>query len=75
MYVDLAGVVDLVAERQRLAKEIAKVDEAIAFVAGKLARPEFVERAPGEIVERERTRLAEQRARLGEARGEPALDR
>ena len=63
VYVDLAGVVDLVAERQRLGKEIAKVDEAIAFVTQKLARPDFVERAPEEIVERERTRLAEQRAR------------
>ena len=63
VYVDLAGVVDLVAERQRLAKEIAKVDEAIAFVTQKLARPDFVERAPEEIVERERTRLAELRAR------------
>ena len=31
VYVDLAGVVDLAAERQRLAKEIAKVDETIAF--------------------------------------------
>ncbi len=63
VYVDLAGVVDLVAERERLAKEIARVDEAIAFVTQKLARPEFVERAPEEIVERERARLAEQRAR------------
>jgi valyl-tRNA synthetase len=62
VYVDLAGVVDLVAEQQRVAKEIAKVDEAIAFVTQKLARPEFVERAPEEIVERERARLAEHRA-------------
>jgi valyl-tRNA synthetase len=64
IYVDLAGVVDLVAERQRLDKEVAKVEEAIAFVSGKLARPEFVERAPAEIVERERARLAEHRALL-----------
>jgi valyl-tRNA synthetase len=64
VYVDLAGVVDLVAERQRLDKEVAKVQEAIAFVGGKLARPEFVERAPAEIVERERARLAEHRALL-----------
>jgi valyl-tRNA synthetase len=62
VYVDLAGVVDLVAERQRLAREIAKVDAAIAVASQKLARPEFVERAPQEIVERERARLAEQRA-------------
>ena len=63
VYVDLADVVDLAAERQRLAKEIARVEEAIAFATQKLARPEFVERAPEEIVERERAKLAEQRAR------------
>jgi valyl-tRNA synthetase len=65
VYVDLAGVVDLVAERQRLDKEMARIEETIAFVTQKLARSDFVERAPAEIVERERTRLAEQRALLG----------
>jgi valyl-tRNA synthetase len=62
VYVDLTGVVDLVAERQRLTREMARLDETLAFLAGKLARPEFVDRAPAEIVERERTRLAEARA-------------
>jgi valyl-tRNA synthetase len=62
VYVDLTGVVDLVAERQRLTKEMARLDETLAFLTGKLARPDFVERAPAEIVERERTRLAEARA-------------
>jgi valyl-tRNA synthetase len=62
VYVDLTGVVDLVAERQRLTKEMARLDETLAFLTGKLARPDFVERAPAEIVERERTRLAEGRA-------------
>ena len=33
----------------------------IAFLEGKLGRPEFVARAPAEVVERERGRLAEQR--------------
>jgi valyl-tRNA synthetase len=60
IYVDLAGIVDVAAERQRLEKEIRKADESIAFLRAKLARPEFVERAPAEIVERERVRLAEQ---------------
>ncbi len=62
VYVDLTGVVDLVAERQRLTKEMARLDETLAFLAGKLARADFVERAPAEIVERERTRLADARA-------------
>jgi valyl-tRNA synthetase len=61
LYVDLAGVVDLAAERARLEKEIARADEAVAFIEGKLARPEFVERAPAAVVEKERERLAEQR--------------
>ncbi|MGH7275808.1 MAG: valine--tRNA ligase [Candidatus Rokuibacteriota bacterium] len=60
IYVDLAGIVDLPSERQRLEKEIRKVAETVDFLTAKLARPEFVERAPAEIVERERARLTEQ---------------
>jgi len=62
LYVDLAGVVDLAAERQRIDKEIERVDEKIEFSEGKLARPEFAERAPAEIVVRERERLTELKA-------------
>jgi valyl-tRNA synthetase len=70
IFVPLAGIVDLAAERQRLAKEIKKAETDIAFLEGKLARPEFVARAPAEVVERERARLDEQRglrAKLGES--------
>ena len=59
--VRLEGVVDFDAERQRLRKEIEKARKEIAFLDGKLGRPEFVERAPAEVVERERARLTEQR--------------
>ena len=58
IYVELAGVVDLAAERQRLQKQIARVTESVEFLTAKLARPEFVGRAPAEIVTRERERLA-----------------
>jgi valyl-tRNA synthetase len=61
VFVHLAGVVDLGAEKNRLLKEIDRADKEIAFLEGKLARPEFVERAPAEVVERERSRLVEQR--------------
>ncbi|MBI3629170.1 MAG: valine--tRNA ligase [Candidatus Rokubacteria bacterium] len=70
VFVHLAGVVDLAAERQRLAKELKKAEDEIRFLDGKLARPEFVERAPAEVVERERGRLEEQRrlrAKLGDS--------
>ena len=51
IYVELEGLVDLAAERQRLDKEIKRTAEEIAFTRGKLARPDFTERAPAEIVE------------------------
>jgi valyl-tRNA synthetase len=62
LYVDLTDVVDLAAERQRIEKEIAKVVERVDFLKGKLAKPDFAERAPAEIVARERERLVEQEA-------------
>ncbi|HLF48686.1 MAG TPA: valine--tRNA ligase [Methylomirabilota bacterium] len=61
VFVHLEGVVDLGAERGRVLKEIEKAKKEIAFLEGKLARRDFVERAPAEVVERERTRLVEQR--------------
>ena len=61
VYVELAGIVDVAAERQRLEKEIRKAGETIAFLEGKLARPDFVEKAPPEVVERERGRLEAER--------------
>jgi valyl-tRNA synthetase len=54
-------VVDIDAERQRLRKEVERARKEIAFLEGKLGRADFVERAPAEVVERERMRLAEQR--------------
>jgi valyl-tRNA synthetase len=65
IYVQLEGLVDLAAERQRLEKEIRRVDDAIAFTRAKLARPDFTERAPTEIVDKEREKLTEQETLRG----------
>ena len=62
LYVELEGLVDLAVERQRLEKEIGRTTDVIAFTRGKLARPDFTERAPAEIVEKEREKLTEQEA-------------
>jgi valyl-tRNA synthetase len=62
IYVELEGLVDLAAERQRLEKEIKRATEAIAFTRAKLARADFSERAQAEIVDKERDKLAEQEA-------------
>jgi valyl-tRNA synthetase len=61
VFVSLAGVVDLAAERNRVLRELERANKEIGFLEGKLGRAEFVERAPAEVVERERARLTEQR--------------
>ena len=60
VFVHLQGVVDVGAERARLQKEIDKARKETSFLEGKLGRPDFVERAPAEVVARDRERLAEQ---------------
>jgi valyl-tRNA synthetase len=50
----LKGVIDLVAEKARLDKEIAKADADIKRVDAKLSNEKFVANAPDEIVEEEK---------------------
>ncbi len=59
----LAGVIDIAAERARLAKEMAKADADIARVDAKLGNPNFVARAPEEVVEEEKEKREEALAR------------
>ena len=51
--------IDVVAERARLAKEIARLENEIAKGNSKLGNASFVERAPAQVVEQEKTRLAD----------------
>ncbi len=59
IYVPLAGLVDLDAERIRLTKELAKIDGDLAQIRKKLDNPSFVQRAPPDVVEKDRARMAE----------------
>ena len=59
----LKGVIDLSAERARLAKEMQKAEADIARVDAKLGNANFVARAPEEVVEEEKEKRAEALAR------------
>ena len=59
----LQGLIDLDAERARLGKEMAKADADIARVDAKLNNPNFVSRAPEEVVEEEKEKREEALAR------------
>jgi valyl-tRNA synthetase len=76
LLIPLAGLIDKDAESARLAREIDKRAKDLARCQAKLANPSFVDRAPAEVVARERERVAELTgavAKLEEQRA--ALDR
>jgi valyl-tRNA synthetase len=69
----VAEFIDLAAERVRLAKEVAGHGSEIDKLARKLGNPDFVARAPEEVVEENRERLAD--AEAAKAKLEAALSR
>ncbi|HTN53472.1 MAG TPA: class I tRNA ligase family protein, partial [Anaeromyxobacter sp.] len=71
--VPLAGVIDLAAETARADKEIAKVDQELAGIERKLANPSFVQKAPPEVVEKDRARAEELREKRGKLEAHRAM--
>ena len=57
--VPLAGLIDKDAETARVNKEIDKINKDFARVEGKLNNPKFVDKAPAEVVEKEKAKLAD----------------
>jgi valyl-tRNA synthetase len=66
--IPLAGLIDLGAEKTRLAKEIARVEGEIKKCEGKLGNANFVANAPEEVVAQERQRIADWNVQLGAMR-------
>jgi len=68
LLIPLAGLIDVGAEKQRLEKEIKRVDGEIAKCNAKLDKESFVASAPAAIVEQEKQRLADFTALLAALR-------
>jgi valyl-tRNA synthetase len=58
VFLPLAGLIDLEAERARLSKELELADVDIARREARLGNAGFVEKAPVQVVQRERDGLA-----------------
>lgn len=64
VFVPLEGLIDLEVERKRLEKEIARIQQSVVSISMKLENQSFVNRAPKEVVEREREKLSTFRTNL-----------
>ena len=57
--IPLEGLIDVGAEKARLAKEIARIEGEVRKCEAKLGNANFVANAPAEVVEQERQRIAD----------------
>ncbi|RYD27192.1 MAG: hypothetical protein EOP87_21550, partial [Verrucomicrobiaceae bacterium] len=64
VYLPLEGFIDVEAERARLTKEISNTRIEVKKCEGKLGNASFVDRAPPEVVEQEKARLEDWKAKL-----------
>ncbi|AND71213.1 valyl-tRNA synthetase [Dyella thiooxydans] len=70
--IPLAGLIDLTAEKVRLAKEIGRIEGEIKKCEGKLGNANFVANAPAEVVAQERQRIVDWNTTLAALREQAA---
>ncbi len=63
---DLSGAIDVTAEKERLNRELAKLEKQVAIGEGKLGNKKFTSNAPPEIVDGARRQLNELRGKKEE---------
>ena len=61
---DLSGAIDVGAERRRLAKELASAGKEVDAATAKLGNQQFLAKAPAQVVDKIRSRLAEAEAEI-----------
>ena len=66
LFLPLEGLVDMDAERERIGKEITKIEQELAKVQVKLSNQTFVSGAPANVVAEHRQRESDWQTKLGE---------
>jgi valyl-tRNA synthetase len=59
----MEGLIDVAAEKARLAKELEKIDSEITKAEQKLNNPNFTSKAPPHVLQEHQQRLAEWQAK------------
>ncbi|MEJ1354276.1 MAG: valine--tRNA ligase [Candidatus Sedimenticola sp. (ex Thyasira tokunagai)] len=62
--IPMAGLIDKAAELARLEKEIGKITSDMERISKKLENPNFVDKAPAAVVQKEKDKLADQQSAL-----------
>ncbi|MDP6374273.1 MAG: valine--tRNA ligase [Pseudomonadales bacterium] len=70
--VPLEGLIDVAAEIKRLDKEIQKREKELARVGAKLGNPNFIDKAPPEVVDKEHAKAADIESALAALRDQRA---
>ena len=63
IYLPVGELLDVEKEMQRLRNDLAKLEKDIEKSKAKLANEKFVERAPAEVIEKEKNTLADNEAK------------
>ena len=70
LLIPLAGLIDKQAELARLQKNIQKLEQDAQRINAKLANENFVSRAPEDVVNKEKSKLADTESALSSLRGQ-----
>lgn len=69
IYVPLAGLIDLDKERERLEKEITRLEGSLNGIEKKLSNEKFLSNAPAEVVEKEKAKQRDWTENLSKLKG------
>ena len=56
LIIPLEGMMDFAEERSRIEKELKKIEKDLIFLDKKLSNPNFVKKAPAEVIEKDRAK-------------------